>query len=236
MCQLLVKTRINARHIKNNEYLNLEKEQKSGNLSALSTSAIIKLTYSVAYKLTMNQKKVQRKVGDYMGGKVLDLPEFRIYDQGKEDGIIVGRAEGEQERKALEQIRKIVAGLGENSYVATAFEGCFEDAEENIENDFALSMNGRWQDAEQKIEQYKAVRDELVEENKQLATEVREANEDAEYWHERYNNMSKRFDELGEINTKNWNNFREQEDRVEALEAEIIKLKAKLYDLMVADK
>lgn len=81
----------------------LEKEQKSGNLSALSTSAIIKLTYSVAYKLTMNQKKVQRKVGDYMGGKVLDLPEFRIYDQGKEDGIIVGRAEGEQERKALQQ-------------------------------------------------------------------------------------------------------------------------------------
>lgn len=81
----------------------LEKEQKRGNLSALSTSAIIKLTYSVAYKLTMNQKKVQRKVGDYMGGKVLDLPEFRIYDQGKEDGIIVGRAEGEQERKALQQ-------------------------------------------------------------------------------------------------------------------------------------
>ena len=37
----------------------------------------------VEYKLTMNQKNVQRKVGDYMGGKVLDLPEFRIYDQGK---------------------------------------------------------------------------------------------------------------------------------------------------------
>ncbi len=51
----------------------------------------------------MNQKKVQRKVGDYMGGKVLDLPEFRIYDQGKEDGIIVGRAEGEQKRKAQQQ-------------------------------------------------------------------------------------------------------------------------------------
>ena len=33
-----------------------------------------------------------------MGGKVLDLPEFRINDQGKAEG----KAEGEQERKALE--------------------------------------------------------------------------------------------------------------------------------------
>lgn len=81
----------------------LEKEQESGNLSALSASAIIKLTYSVAYKLTMKQKNVQKKVGDVMGGKVLDLPEFRIYDQGKEDGIKEGIKEGESERNALKQ-------------------------------------------------------------------------------------------------------------------------------------
>lgn len=49
----------------------------------------------------------------------------------------------EQERKALEQIRKIVDGLGEDSYIGTAFEGCFEIAEENIENDFACSMKQR---------------------------------------------------------------------------------------------
>lgn len=46
----------------------------------------------------------------------------------------------EQERKALEQIKKIVEKLGKDSYIATAFEGCFEVAEENIENDFALSL------------------------------------------------------------------------------------------------
>ena len=54
----------------------------------------------------------------------------------------------EQELKALEKIRKIVEDLGEESYIGTAFEGCFEIAEENIENDFACSMkqvgvNGR---------------------------------------------------------------------------------------------
>lgn len=46
----------------------------------------------------------------------------------------------EQERKALEQIRAIVKDLGDDSYIATAFEGCFEIAAENIENDAACSM------------------------------------------------------------------------------------------------
>ena len=52
----------------------LENEHEKGNLSALSLSVIIKLTYSVAYKLTMKREHVQKKVGDVMGGKVLDLP------------------------------------------------------------------------------------------------------------------------------------------------------------------
>jgi SMC interacting uncharacterized protein involved in chromosome segregation len=46
----------------------------------------------------------------------------------------------EQERKALEQIREIVKGLGEDSYIGMAFEGCFEIAESNIDNDFGSSM------------------------------------------------------------------------------------------------
>lgn len=54
------------------------------------------------------------------------------------------------ERKALEQIRKIVEGLGEDSYVGTAFEGCFEIAEQNIDNDWACSMKQRAEGAEKK--------------------------------------------------------------------------------------
>lgn len=46
----------------------------------------------------------------------------------------------EQERKAIEQIRKIVEGLGENSYVGTAMEGVMEVAEQNIECDAAFSL------------------------------------------------------------------------------------------------
>lgn len=46
----------------------------------------------------------------------------------------------QQERDTLAAIMQMVEELGPNSYLATAFAGCFEDAEENIENDFAFSM------------------------------------------------------------------------------------------------
>lgn len=49
----------------------------------------------------------------------------------------------EKERQALEQIRKIVEDLGEGSYVAAAFDGCFELAESNIRND----VLGSWKEA-----------------------------------------------------------------------------------------
>ena len=58
----------------------------------------------------------------------------------------------QQERAALAKIQKIIAGLGENSYIAAAFEGCFEIAEQNIENDWACSMKQRAESAEQKLE------------------------------------------------------------------------------------
>lgn len=61
----------------------------------------------------------------------------------------------EQERKALEKIRKIILELGENSYIGTAFEGCLQDAEDNIENDFAFSMKARYETAEEKAEEFK---------------------------------------------------------------------------------
>ncbi len=49
----------------------------------------------------------------------------------------------EQERETLEKIKEMIAELGPQSYLATAFEGCFEDAEQNIEDDAAYSMKAR---------------------------------------------------------------------------------------------
>lgn len=54
----------------------------------------------------------------------------------------------QQERDALATIRKIVEELGPQSYIATAFDGCFQDAEDNIENDFGCSMKQKLESAE----------------------------------------------------------------------------------------
>lgn len=67
-----------------------------------------------------------------------------------------------QEREALEAIRKMVEELGPQSYLATAFDGVFEDAETNIENDFAFSMKARLELAEAKVEELTDEREALL--------------------------------------------------------------------------
>ena len=148
----------------------------------------------------------------------------------------------EQERKALEQIRKIVDGLGVDSYIAAAFEGCFEIAEENIENDFACSMKQRAEGAEKNAEILSAEISDLKERLAGAREEEDIKDAKIENLEARIAQLETRRDELleqvkisSDATLKNWNKFREQEDRAEAAEAEIVKLKAKLYDLLVKE-
>ena len=90
----------------------------------------------------------------------------------------------EQERKALEKIKKIVVDLGPDSYVAIAFSGCFEDAEKNINNDFACSMQNRY-------EVWFAKAGELDEENKRLKKDLAREKDRANKAETRYNELKK---------------------------------------------
>lgn len=67
------------------------------------------------------------------------------------------------ERDTLEIIRQMVADSGPQSYLATAFEGCFEDAESNIENDFGDSMKARWLHADAQLNAANSTIEELKE-------------------------------------------------------------------------
>ena len=145
----------------------------------------------------------------------------------------------EQERKALEKIRKIVEELGENSYVGTAFEGCFEDAEYNIRDDAAYSMKSRWESA-------KASRDELELKVKDQADQIKRcqaANENIRLYLDekdkalntkdyRIAELSASLKEVSHQCTEHWNHWQEAEKKLDEKEDEIIRLKAKLYDLM----
>ena len=55
--------------------------------------------------------------------------------QEYEKGDLVMIATKDEERKVLEQIRRLIDGIGgTDSYIGAALEGCLEIAEENIRN------------------------------------------------------------------------------------------------------
>lgn len=86
----------------------------------------------------------------------------------------MGMATKEQERNALKKIREIVADLGQDSYLRFAFEGCFEDAELNIENDFACSMMQRWEESEKKAAELEAALRKSESENEEYRKRIKE--------------------------------------------------------------
>lgn len=140
-----------------------------------------------------------------------------------------------EERKALEQIRKIVEKLGDNSYLAMAFDGCFEMAEENIENDFGLSPRDKWEHLESELEEAK--RNAAQEKrNAKAWEEVADGYEKKiSEWQERYERATDSMKSLHDSTIENWNKFREQEDKNAELERQVMELKAKLYDYMVKE-
>lgn len=146
----------------------------------------------------------------------------------------------EMERKALEQIRKIVEGLGEDSYIATAFEGCFEDAEYNIRDDAAYSMKARWDSAKAADDELRAKVAEKNEQIKSLEMKVatlQHVNANKEdvilAYSKEAEKMVEKINGLKESATKYWNDLQAAETKLDEKEDEIIRLKAKLYDMMV---
>lgn len=91
----------------------------------------------------------------------------------------------EQERQAIEKIRKIVEGLGENSYVGFAMEGVLELAEDNIREDTAYSMKKNAEIAWER-------EDKAEKENKDLKKEVEDLKKTVE----------KREATISELNTE----------------------------------
>lgn len=133
----------------------------------------------------MNDYRITGGSGDVIITAIDEKDARRIYRQTHTEGetrritaIAFVRenvpATKQQEREALEKIKAIVATLGPCSYVGTALEGCLEDAEVNIENDFGDSMKARWQEAEKRVAQAvketTAVKEELEQVRKHLQT------------------------------------------------------------------
>lgn len=142
-----------------------------------------------------------------------------------------------QDRKALEQIKKILAGLDGDSYVLQAMDGMVEDAEENIENDFWNSYRSRYEYKDAECDRYEKELEKANErakeaERKQQMAEglLQNKTEEADKWFSKYNEEKARAD-AAVLDTQDA--AAGLQSIIEAKELEIIKLKAKLYDMMV---
>lgn len=145
----------------------------------------------------------------------------------------------QQEREALDKIRKIVEQLGPDSYLATTFEGCFDLAAENINNDWACSMADRTRRAEKRAEEAEEKR---IEAEKDYEAAHAAAHAVAEEKDAEIAKLKARIQELLEDSKRGCESIGEMasrageaQRRAEAAEAEVIRLKAKLYDYMTRE-
>ena len=72
----------------------LEAEVNAGRLSYYSKSVIIRATHRVAYNLTRKNEIIQGKVGEIMGGEIIEMDVIKAHREGKAEGREEGREEG----------------------------------------------------------------------------------------------------------------------------------------------
>lgn len=132
----------------------------------------------------------------------------------------------QQEREALAKIRKIVDALGEDSYIGTAFTGCFELAEENIEFDFACNLQERAEAAEQEAADLKNKVSDLEHQVQEAKLNLDTARSLMQSMETRNNDLMAKLNEMEAL-------AGDYQRRAEEAEGQIIRLKAQLYDFMV---
>lgn len=143
-----------------------------------------------------------------------------------------------EEMKLLEQIESLLAKAEPDGYVAEAFRGCVADARTNIENDWMISNASRYAEAEDKRA---AAARELVAVRAELAS----VKEDAERYMDDLNDARKERDaaraDLQQAQAAADLQKEEAAYDVESLKealqaerAEVVRLKARCFDLMEA--
>ena len=157
-----------------------------------------------------------------------------------------------EEKKALEKIKEIVEQVGgDDSYIGMAFDGCFEMADSNIVNDFGDSWKSRWLTAQKKAEtleeKYHKDVTQLTADKEQLLNEIDdlEAKMESEVMDARdeIDRLKAELVAAGEtakkgiaVNAKNLERIADLATERDELKQEVLVLKAKLYDLLMAEE
>lgn len=142
-----------------------------------------------------------------------------------------------EEIKALEKMQKMVEALGgEDSYIGMTFKGVWEEAYSNIDNDWGCNPMNEIKVLRDSLEDMKKERQALKDSKAAAEKELEEAKKDLEDCRK---NAKFWFDKFTETETHSDENavaYVEEKAKAEALELENMKLKAKLFDLLYAEK
>lgn len=140
----------------------------------------------------------------------------------------------DQERAALKKIADIIQGLGPDSYLSAAFDGCIELAEENITNDFMTSYKERSERAYKAELTAKAVQQDQAEVIKRLESELKELEQMNDNQRIQIKALENNLKEANKTTADYIHSDAAKFDEIQRLDQIIVGLKAKLYDLMTA--
>lgn len=139
----------------------------------------------------------------------------------------------QQEREALNKITAIIKELGEDSYIAAAFDGCLDVAEQNISNDFMCSMKEQAEGAQKEVAN-------LLAENRKQEDSLQALSEAVAQKQKNIDGRDEQITNLNSIIKMQADRIKELEEGVEssasrvmALENENVHLKARLYDILM---
>lgn len=141
-----------------------------------------------------------------------------------------------EECEALAKIREILEGFDpEDTYIGKAFEGCVEQAEENLRSDWMLSWKGRFEAKANSFEVILNANTELkrtLNQRDDTIARLNAMNEDAgKEMSNMANELIKLRREEHELRCK----LAEATETSDGLKQTILELKAKLYDMMAGE-
>lgn len=183
-----------------------------------------KITYtgeSEGYRLVVDRTEAAAKKYFREQAKELDLGRITI--ESVELVSDVAMATKRNERETLEIIRQLVADLGEQSYLATAFQGCFEDAEDNIDDDAAYSYKGRYEHVREQLDEAKKKIEELEGKLTQEIAEKQQARDEAQAVIKKLEAKALSEDDLEDIRQLLDDRATEADEKAEKAAAEIVR-------------
>ena len=134
-----------------------------------------------------------------------------------------------QEREALKQIAAIIESTGKDSYLSMTFAGILEQAEENISNDAGCNYKEAYESA---LDRVRALQAEINENNKSNDRNREDLENKLALTKSNYEIASQNYERINEEYLKTRRELEARTEEATKAAAEIITLKAKLYDLM----